>query len=70
MYLSMLAPIRRGWLDLVPYSLSVIGYWVLMSIAAYRALWQLLRDPFHWEKTEHGLSKYTPPEPVAEGVAS
>jgi len=29
-------------------------YWLLISIAAYRALWQLLRDPFVWEKTPHG----------------
>jgi glycosyltransferase XagB len=65
MYLSMLAPIRRGWLDLIPYSLTIAGYWVLISIAAYRAFWQLLLDPFHWEKTQHGLSKYVAPEPAA-----
>ncbi|MEA2977329.1 MAG: glycosyltransferase XagB [Alphaproteobacteria bacterium] len=59
MYLSMLAPIRRGWLTLIPYSLTVLGYWVLISIAAYRGLWQLLRNPFYWEKTQHGVSKYT-----------
>jgi cellulose synthase/poly-beta-1,6-N-acetylglucosamine synthase-like glycosyltransferase len=58
MYLSMLAPIRRGWLDLVPYSLTVFGYWVLISIAAYKGLWQLLHNPFFWEKTQHGLSKH------------
>ena len=29
-------------------------YWLLISAAAYRALWQLLRDPFRWEKTPHG----------------
>ena len=58
-YLSMLAPIRRGWLDLIPYSLTVLGYWVLMSIAAYKALWQLLRNPFYWEKTQHGTSSIT-----------
>ena len=55
MYLCMLAPIRRGWLDLIPFSLTVFGYWVLMSIAAYKALWQLLRNPFYWEKTQHGV---------------
>src|SRR6185312_8445859 len=43
-YLSMLAPIRRGWLDLIPYSLTVLGYWVLMSLASYKALWQLVRN--------------------------
>ncbi len=56
-YLSMLAPIRRGWLNLIPYGLTVLGYWVLMSVAAYRALWQLIYDPFYWEKTQHGVSK-------------
>jgi len=57
-YLLMLAPIRRGFLDLIPYSFSLIAYWVLLSAAAYRALWQLLHDPFFWEKTPHGLSQH------------
>jgi glycosyltransferase XagB len=61
MYLSMLAPIRRGWLDLIPFSLTVFGYWVLMSIASYKALSQLIRNPFFWEKTHHGVSKFSPP---------
>ena len=60
-YLSMLAPIRRGWLDLIPYSLTVFAYWVLMSIASYKALSQLLRNPFFWEKTHHGVSKFSSP---------
>ena len=58
-YLSMLAPLRRKWVDLVPYSLTVIAYWALMSIAAYKALWQLIYKPFYWEKTQHGLSSHT-----------
>jgi glycosyltransferase XagB len=57
-YLLMLAPIRRGWLELIPFSFTLVGYWVLISIAAYRALWQLTRDPFFWEKTQHGLSRH------------
>ncbi len=56
-YLNILAPIRRGWLHLIPYGLTALGYWVLISIAAYRALWQLLRNPFYWDKTRHGVSK-------------
>lgn len=31
-------------------------YGVMMSIAATKALVQLITDPFHWEKTAHGLS--------------
>jgi cellulose synthase/poly-beta-1,6-N-acetylglucosamine synthase-like glycosyltransferase len=64
-YLVMLAPIRRGFLELIPYSFSLAGYWVLLSVAAYRALWQLLRNPFLWEKTPHGLSQHTD-APLAE----
>jgi glycosyltransferase XagB len=57
-YLIMLAPIRRGWLNLIPYSFSLFAYWILISVAAYKALWQLARNPFFWEKTEHGLSRH------------
>jgi glycosyltransferase XagB len=35
-------------------ALTYPAYWLLLSAAAYRALWQLLRDPFRWEKTPHG----------------
>jgi cellulose synthase/poly-beta-1,6-N-acetylglucosamine synthase-like glycosyltransferase len=35
-------------------------YWLLMSIAAWMALWQLVFAPFKWNKTEHGLSKFEP----------
>jgi cellulose synthase/poly-beta-1,6-N-acetylglucosamine synthase-like glycosyltransferase len=28
-------------------------YWLLISLAAYRALLQVLRDPYLWEKTPH-----------------
>ena len=30
-------------------------YWLLISVAAYRALLQLMSDPHYWEKTEHGV---------------
>lgn len=59
-YLSMLGPYRRGWLELSPYGLLVPIYWLLISVAAYRALWQLVRKPWHWEKTTHGLSRIAP----------
>ncbi|WP_258045609.1 glycosyltransferase [Mesorhizobium sp. NBSH29] len=28
-------------------------YWLMLSWAAWRALWQLIRDPHRWEKTRH-----------------
>ncbi len=41
---------------LVPYGLSLALYWILISAAAYRGLWQLFFKPFYWEKTPHGQS--------------
>ena len=32
-------------------------YWLMMSVAAWFALWQFIAAPFHWNKTEHGLSR-------------
>jgi hypothetical protein len=32
-------------------------YWFLLSLAAWRALFQLLHDPQGWEKTAHGLAR-------------
>jgi cellulose synthase/poly-beta-1,6-N-acetylglucosamine synthase-like glycosyltransferase len=54
--LAVLAALKGGWrgrgglIIVLTYPL----YWLLISAATYRALWQLLRDPFRWEKTPHG----------------
>jgi hypothetical protein len=56
-YLAMLGPFRRGWLELTPYGLTAPFYWLLISCAGARALWQLVMRPWYWEKTTHGLSK-------------
>jgi glycosyltransferase XagB len=32
-------------------------YWLAISYAAYRAIWDLARRPFFWEKTAHGVRK-------------
>lgn len=32
-------------------------YWLLASIAAWLSFWQLATNPFHWNKTRHGLSR-------------
>ena len=31
-------------------------FWVMMSIAAAKGLYQLIRNPSYWEKTFHGLA--------------
>jgi cellulose synthase/poly-beta-1,6-N-acetylglucosamine synthase-like glycosyltransferase len=58
-FLATFVPTRRGWFGVVPFGLTAPFYWILISIAAYRALWQLFNNPWHWDKTEHGVSKHT-----------
>jgi hypothetical protein len=53
--LGMVSVIRRGRPGLALSALSMPFYWLLISAAAYRAVWQLVRDPYLWEKTEHGM---------------
>jgi len=33
--------------------LTIPFYWILISLAAYRAVFQLIYAPFYWEKTHH-----------------
>ena len=40
---------------LVLAAMLVPIYWVMMSIAAVKAVWQLVVTPSFWEKTAHGL---------------
>jgi len=57
----IMAAMGRRYYRLVPVTLLIPVYWLLMSIAAYKALWQLITKPFYWEKTSHGLSTATHP---------
>jgi cellulose synthase/poly-beta-1,6-N-acetylglucosamine synthase-like glycosyltransferase len=62
-WVSMMGAFRRQRYRLVPWALLNPLYWVLHSIAAYKAVGQLVTKPHYWEKTEHGLSR------VAAGTA-
>ncbi|MDE2500217.1 MAG: glycosyltransferase [Alphaproteobacteria bacterium] len=48
---------RRGRALLLPYGIGLVLFWMLISAAAYRALWQLIFKPFYWEKTPHGQTR-------------
>jgi len=58
-YFGVIAALKRRYFDLVPVGILLPVYWILHSIAAYKALWQLCFNPHYWEKTEHGTSKVT-----------
>ena len=40
--------------------LTMPVYWLFISFAAYRALFQFFWSPFLWEKTTHGVTKMRP----------
>lgn len=51
------AVIRRGRAWLLPSVLLMPIYWLAISFAGYRAVIELVRRPFHWEKTRHGPAR-------------
>jgi cellulose synthase/poly-beta-1,6-N-acetylglucosamine synthase-like glycosyltransferase len=54
-YGNMLGCCRRGYYSLVKYVLAIPPYWMMISVAAWKACWQLFFNPHYWEKTKHGL---------------
>ncbi len=56
-YINMLAVFKRRYYELILFALCNPIYWLMHSIAAYKGLWQLIYNPFYWEKTNHGLTK-------------
>jgi cellulose synthase/poly-beta-1,6-N-acetylglucosamine synthase-like glycosyltransferase len=39
-----------------PTILTLFAYWPLASLAAYKAVYELITAPAYWDKTEHGLN--------------
>jgi len=65
-YLFMLSGFKRHYYKLMPWALTVPVYWVMMSWAGFKGLWQLIFNPFYWEKTHHGLTSYATTSDVDE----
>jgi hypothetical protein len=54
MAVGFLSARGRGYRHLMKDVPLMPLYWLLISAAAYRALWQFMTARFEWEKTEHG----------------
>ena len=50
---------RRGLTRSAWVLLLMPVHWLLLSWAAWRALYQLIAAPYTWEKTEHGLARHS-----------
>ena len=48
---------RRNLLRSSGVLLMMPFYWICLSLASWRALYQLITEPHRWEKTEHGLAR-------------
>lgn len=54
-YCMVLGLAKREYWDLIPFFVLIPIYWLMMSMAAWIALYQLIIKPHYWEKTIHGL---------------
>ncbi len=55
MIVHAVVAVKRRQLYLLPYIPLLPIYWLFISVACYRALWQFVRSPYRWEKTRHAL---------------
>ena len=53
MLLGIVCVLRRGRYRLALSALGMPIYWLLISLAAHRAVLELIRRPHHWQKTRH-----------------
>ncbi|MEJ0095438.1 MAG: glycosyltransferase family 2 protein [Methylocella sp.] len=56
-WVALLGMKRRRLLGLWIFLPLLAPYYLLMSAAAWAALYDLIMRPYHWHKTEHGLAK-------------
>jgi len=65
-YVNMMAVFKRRYYELILFAIANPIYWLMHSASAYKGLWQLVTNPFYWEKTNHGLSKVNNPTNVVK----
>lgn len=68
LWLSLLGMERRKLLSIWPSLPLLPVYYLLTSIAAWMALYDLILWPYHWHKTEHGLAKTSRQGMLAPGM--
>ena len=59
-YMNVAGTLSRHYYQLVKHAMFSPLYWGLMSVGAWKGMWQLVTKPHYWEKTRHGLFKGQP----------
>jgi len=54
-YTNLVGCMKLSRYSLIKWAFSIPIYWMMMTIAASLALYQLIFKPHYWEKTKHGL---------------
>jgi cellulose synthase/poly-beta-1,6-N-acetylglucosamine synthase-like glycosyltransferase len=57
LYMNMITLREDDRADLLSAALTVPVFWLMMSVAAAKGCYQLIRNPSYWEKTAHGLTE-------------
>ncbi len=55
LYYYMIGNAKREQWSLIKYCYLIPVYWLMMSLAAWKAFYQIMVKPHYWEKTVHGL---------------
>ena len=62
--ISALGVFKAGHLQLLPWIPSQYFYYPLATLAAFKALFEVIIAPFYWDKTSHGNTlKRDPKQP-------
>lgn len=57
LYMNLITLREDDRADLLMAALTVPVFWLMMSVAAAKGCYQLVRSPSYWEKTFHGLAE-------------
>ncbi len=52
----------------IPLAIGMPAYWIILSVASWRGLIQLIKKPFYWDKTTHGKPKVSKSSPDSSGT--
>lgn len=63
LYMNLISLREDDRSDLIVPALTVPAFFALMSIAAAKGVYQIIRSPSYWEKTFHGLATKPDDEP-------
>ena len=64
--IGVIAVSDRNHRHLVPWVITLPFYFSLGAVASYKAIYELVRAPFYWDKTQHGTASGDVIDPQGE----